>query len=113
MKKFVLPDKWHIVVNKTNAEDVLKWRFIESYQEDDVNKFLTYIVGMTARGGGFTKGHNPKSQIKSSDDDYDFGEPITYAQFKKHVLGIKSKRQNYKYLIPILKRLDLENNGNK
>lgn len=116
MKKFTLPDKWHIVVNKNNAEDVLKWRFENSYSESDKETYLTYIVGFdgnTNSEGISSKAHNPNGDIKDPDGGWDFGESITYSQFKKHVLGIKSKRQKYKYLIPILEKLNLENNENK
>lgn len=102
-KPFTLPDKWHIIVTKENAEDVLKWRFGESYEDEDKLKYQDFIVGITLNHGGiFEKGHNPKNKIKG--DSYDFGIEITYEQFKKHYLN----KENYEYLIKLLGKLNIK-----
>lgn len=106
LTEFILPDNWHILVTEENAKDVLKWRFEDNYNRRDNTRFLDYIVGMD--GTGF-KGHNPKDQIKS-EDSYDFGNEITYAQFKKYVLKFDDKpkqKEDLSYLIPFLHNLNI------
>lgn len=105
LEKFILPDNWHIIVNEENAEDVLTWRFERAYNEEDKITFENHLVGMTLsyKGTEYEKGHNPKDAVKDPEGHYDFGIEITYEQFKKHVLGINVNKENYSYLIPILK----------
>lgn len=101
LSEFILPDNWHILVTEENAKDVLKWRFEDNYNRKDNIRFLDYIVGMD--GTGF-KGHNPKTEIKS-EDSYDFGNEITYAQFKKYVLNKEPIKEDMTALIKLLEEL--------
>ena len=55
-------------------------------------QYLTeeHIVGMTYFGGKLRRGWNPKNKIKDvGPEGWDFGEEITYEQFKEYVLGEK------------------------
>jgi len=97
---FILPKNWHIIVTEENAEDVLKWRFEKNYLDKDKVIYLDNLVGICVTSyDSYEKGHNLKYDIKG--DSYDFGIEITYPQFKKYVLN--KKKENMKYLIPILK----------
>jgi len=106
LPEFILPDNWYILVTEENATDVLTWRFEDSYEIKDNITFLDKIVGMDIDG---CKGHNPKDQIKSK-DGYDFGNEITYKQFKKYVLKVDDKpveKEDLSYLIPFLHNLNI------
>ena len=104
-EKFILPKNWHIIVTEENAEDVLKWRFEESFENKYKLEFSDYLVGMTINHSQtkYGKGHNPKYNIKSK-NGYDFGIEITYQQFKEHVL----KQNPVKHLTELLEKLKVE-----
>ena len=101
---FILPKNWHIIVTEENAENVLKWRFEESYLSKDKEDFLDNLVGMAKNEYGYSKGHNLKQDIVG--DTYDFGIEITYAQFKKHVLN--KQKEDLSYLIELFKKLNIK-----
>lgn len=72
--KTELPKLWHVVVTKESQKELEIWRGVSL----PINK----IVGVYNKGGG--KGHNPYGKIKG--DSYDFGEEITFEEFKVLVL---------------------------
>mgnify|MGYP003602449288 CR=1 FL=1 len=49
------------------------------------------------------EGHNKITEIKGW--NYDFGQEITYDQFKKYVL--KQQEEDYSYLIKLFKELNI------
>jgi len=79
-----LPKLWHVISNKDNFEILSKWRFVDY----PVTKLppAGKIVGVCYPNGG--KGHNPLDCVKDSGPNgYDFGERITFEEFKHLVLG--------------------------
>ena len=83
---YELPKNYHVRVTKENQSVLAKWLQMVSPQ------YLTeeHIVGMTYFGGKLRRGWNPKNKIKDvGPEGWDFGEEITYEQFKEYVLGEK------------------------
>lgn len=81
---FELPKNYHVRVTEENQPVLAKWLEMHSPH------YLTdkHIAGVTLyTGGKLSKGYNPADKIK--DVGYDFGEEITYEQFKEYVLGEK------------------------
>lgn len=109
-KPFKLPDNWHIIVTDENAEDVLTWRFQDSYNHSDKITFKNHLVGITINYNGtlYEKGHNSKDDITDPDGHYDFGIEITYEQFKKYVLNQDINKEDYTYLIKLFKKLKIK-----
>ena len=109
-KPFKLPDNWHIIVTDENAEDVLTWRFQDSYNHSDKITFKNHLVGITINYNGtlYEKGHNSKDDITDPDGYYDFGIEITYEQFKKYVLNQDINKEDYTYLIKLFKKLKIK-----
>jgi len=107
---FKLPDNWHILVTDENAEDVLTWRFQDSYNHSDKITFKNHLVGITINYNGtlYEKGHNSKDDITDPDGYYDFGIEITYEQFKKYVLNQDINKEDYTYLIKLFKKLKIK-----
>jgi len=86
-EKFVLPEIWHIIVTKENQDIVTKWREVTG----DYKLPIGHLTGITKIGNNLNKGHNPgKSIRKEGRYGFDFGEEITFEQFKKYVLKEKS-----------------------
>ena len=79
--EFVLPDTWYVVVNKENLDTLSKWMFKNS-------NFKLAIGGIVGKnnfqGCKNSKGWNETKIIKGK--YYDFGNEITFEQFKKYVL---------------------------
>lgn len=103
-KKFVLPENWHVVVTKDNLDVLSRWRF-----NDDRNVLsIGLIVGISYNltNKEYSKQHNPIGDIKDSSGYYDFGQEITYEQFKKYVL--KQQEEDYNYLIKVLKKWNIK-----
>ncbi len=104
---FVLPEKWHLLVDEENLKDASYWIRNKEFNYDDDCYLLDHIIGST---NGWSKEWNPKQFIKTG--TYDFGIQITYSQFLKYVLKIKSsqstKKENNKYLVAILKKLNIK-----
>lgn len=92
--KFVLPEKWYIIVNEENKIKVNNW-----YGYGDL--FLKpnlHICGMAKQYGKVEKGYNEVQNIKNgdgNDSSYDFGIEITFEQFKQHVLKEIPKPEYY------------------
>lgn len=83
--KFVLPEKWYIIVNEENKIKVNNWYF----NGDTFLKPYLHICGMVKQYGSIEKGYNELPNIKNgdgNDSSYDFGIEITFEQFKEHVL---------------------------
>lgn len=82
-ESFKLPNIWHVLVTKENQEVLSKWRF-----EGHPNELsIDYIVGMT-KDWRYNWKYN-KKYVKSHNPSYNkenFGEEITFEQFKKYVL---------------------------
>lgn len=78
--EFKLPKNWHVVVTKENQHVLSGWRGTSEGYLVPVNN----IVGMTMGD----KGHNGRNEIKDTSVPcvYDFGQEITFKQFKKYVL---------------------------
>lgn len=100
---FTLPKNWHIVVTEENAEDVLKWRFENSYSSKDNQTFLNNIVGICEEEFGYFKGHNLKTDIIG--DTYNFGIEITFNQFVRYVLN---KKIHSNFLIKFLDKYGIK-----
>lgn len=79
--KFVLPDAWYVVVNKENLDTLSKWIF----ENSNFKLVIGGIVGKNNfQGCKNSKGWNVSKLIKGK--YYDFGNEITFEQFKKYVL---------------------------
>lgn len=100
---FEIPEKWYIVINEENIEYCKKLK----------NGELGMMVGYNYTIGGFY------SSIKNCPGKYDFRTPenegfqrISFEEFKKYIVeGYKEpkpKKQSYKYLIKIFKRLEIK-----
>lgn len=81
IEEFVLPENWWVRVTEENKEVLNKWRGIECLQ-------IGQLTGMCKQASGnITKEHNPVASTKSLGKyGFDFGEEITYEQFKQYVL---------------------------
>ena len=107
MKKddFVLPEAWYVVVTKENSQALASWRLGENA---DVRSFNGKIIGLSKNTHGedisFSKEHNPVGAIKG--DNYDFGQEITFDQFKKYVLF--EEPEDLTYLIDFFKKLNIK-----
>jgi len=76
---FQLPEFWYVVVNKDNLTSLSKWRF----DEHDLKLSVGQVVGWCRTSwSGFigSKEHSNKNI------DADFGQEITFEQFKQYVL---------------------------
>jgi len=83
IKEFVLSNSWHIIVTEENQDILSKWR----YTHTDYKLPIDYITGMYLHPSGkITKEHNPANSRGN------FGEEITFSQFKQYVL--KEKVEN-------------------
>ena len=82
-----LPKLWHVVVTQENREILSKWR--------DVKLNTNQITGVCYHNG--EKGHNPLHDIKDKDPNfsYNFGEEITFEEFKVLVLKEQPLEPNY------------------
>lgn len=79
MKKNIYKEAWYVIVTEENKDVLRKWRGCTYLS-------VGHICGMCkSYNGRLSKEHNPKNLIKK-DGDYDFGEEITFEQFKKYVL---------------------------
>jgi hypothetical protein len=78
-KTFILPENWYVIVTKENQDIIIKWA-----DKDDIP--IGNICGMclTHDTNRITIEHNPIDIIKT--DSYDFGNEISFEQFKKYVL---------------------------
>ena len=104
-KKFVLPENFYIRVTEENQPVLAKWL------EMSHPHYLTsaHIAGITLKNNGFGKGYNPAGRIKNNDPNgYDFGNEITYIQFKKYVLNQEVDKEDYSYLIKLFKRWNIK-----
>jgi hypothetical protein len=86
-KEFRLPKNWYVVVTEENRDLLSKWRFDDNENKLDVGD----NCGIVKTPHRFTKAHSSSGCIKDLDGlwSYDFGQEITFEQFKKHVLGGK------------------------
>lgn len=86
-KEFVLPEIWWVRVTNENKEILTKWR--HSNTNTVYPRSVGELVGMSKSNdiGTITKGHNRVNITKSDDKyGYNFGNEITFDQFKKYVL---------------------------
>ncbi len=90
-EEFILPEVWYVKVTEENKKVLANWRKInESYID------TTKIVGMCKwlNSNKIEKSYNPATTI--SEDNYTFGEEITYEQFLKYVLKQEETKTNMK-----------------
>lgn len=82
MNQFVLPEIWYVRVTEENQEVLSKWRQI-------CPVYTGNIVGMCKliNENCIKKGHTASGRTKGK--TYDFGEEITFEQFKQEILGMK------------------------
>lgn len=74
-----LPTKgWYVVVTDDNESTLKEWRGTPS-------SLKNRITGMCLDNGKLSKEHNPVGDNKGP--GYDFGEEITFEEFKVLVLG--------------------------
>lgn len=100
-KKFILPKNWHINVTEENKEEVRKWSNIGVSTTDlcGIVKLFNPIRFETA--------YNTKGYIKEEGKyAYDFGQEITYNQFKKYVLN--QPEENFSYLDKLLSKWNIK-----
>ncbi len=105
---FILPKNWYVLVNKTNIDILSKWR----YNDDTTKLYLSHLVGITkCANGRFEKGQNPFNKPKDLDGAfwYDFGNEITFDQFREYVLGetIEPIIEDFSYLEKLFKELNI------
>lgn len=105
-KQFVLSENWYVLVTEKNWKECFNWRFSnrEFKQYKNWLKPNEHLVGITkSSNGNLEKGHDKITEIKGG--NYDFGQEITYDQFKKYVL--KQQEEDYSYLIKLFKELNI------
>jgi hypothetical protein len=97
-KIFILPKNWYVIVTKENQDTIVKWA-----DKDDIP--IGNICGMclTHDTNRITIEHNPRDTVKAN--NYDFGQEISFEQFKKYVLKEESSKDDYSYLIKLLKNI--------
>lgn len=82
---FELPENFYVRVTENNKDTLLKW-----LDNPNSNQYITvnHIVGVANHSaGGFRKGYNPAYVPKfEGPNGYDFGQEITFAEFKEYVL---------------------------
>lgn len=85
-----LPKLWHVLCTKENCDTLSIWRGVS-----DQKYLIGKIVGICYpnRTGDNAKGHNPPDSI--SDGDYNFGERISFEEFKYLVLGEPKPEPEY------------------
>lgn len=94
---FVLPEKWYVIVTEDNKDVLSRWRFTNQSHKLKVGQ-ITGCVGTVSREHN---DFNPITKEGVCDGYYDFGEEITFEQFKKYVLmekkifGYKLKDKKY------------------
>ena len=106
-----LPELWHILVDKENFEDVVMWEKDEISKHDYdyyVDKMLVGVCNKTDK----SRNHNNKDLIKDDNPDpfYDFGQKITYQEFKKFVLleEVEIVEEDLNYLKELLIKLNIK-----
>jgi hypothetical protein len=75
-------EKYYTIVTKENQEILSRWRFPNTKQLIDIG----YIVGRTYHNWDLSinKGYNPPNMIKdNSKNGYDFGQYISFEEFKR------------------------------
>jgi hypothetical protein len=83
---FILPENWWVKVTEENKDILSTWLYGE-IGKVDTNR----LVGMVKwRHGVIEKGMNPLDLPRAYDGDYNFGNEITFEQFKKYVLKEQS-----------------------
>ncbi len=104
-----LPKLWHIVVDNDNYKALMYWRFHDTsinlnIIEEEAKLYIDKrIIGVCGPMG--EKGHNPKMSIKGT--TYDFGEEITYQEFRELVL-IQNVKEDLDYLKELLIKLNIK-----
>jgi hypothetical protein len=85
-----LPTKgWHVVVTKENNDILAEWKGLKGK-----HNLLGNIVGCDYwNKNPKSKGHNPVGSLKG--DCYDFGEEISFEEFKVLVLGEQPTKPTY------------------
>ena len=103
-KEFILPDIWFITLTNENYDIVNNW--FESLTNSKSSAYRTGICGYYKNSqdkiyAGTTGG-------KSKESYFDFGDEISFEQFKQYVLKeepIIEPLKDYTYLIKILEKL--------
>ena len=82
-----LPKRWHVLVKEDNKKILSEWI--------GVSLQIGKITGICSDINEFNngKGHNPYGDIKGC--SYDFGEEITFEEFKVLVLKEQPLEPNY------------------
>ena len=80
---FVLPEFWHVLVTDENKQALSDWLFGAPVPYYKLESNL-HIVGICRQNSLNPKGYNLKDNLKGT--NYNFGEEITFEQFKKYVL---------------------------
>ena len=86
-QEFVLGKTWHIKVTEENQNIVSEWRFTDTSKKLNIG-YVTGMYDWDGRGTHICKEHN------SYKDDNNWGDEITFEQFKKYVL---KQEETYKY----------------
>lgn len=85
--EFVLGKIWHIKVTEENQNIVSEWRFTDTSKKLNIG-YVTGMYNWNGEGRRIFKEHN------SYKDDNNWGDEITFEQFKKYVL---KQEETYKY----------------
>ena len=105
--KFVLPDAWYVVVNNENIYALTQWRYDNITGERDLSNKIVGMCKSTYEGLVYSKEHNPVTNV--SGEGYDFGQEITFGQFKKYVLGEDfDENEDLTYLVKIFEKLNIK-----
>lgn len=82
-EEFVLPKHWYIKVNEENKKVLAAWSKCPLHVDQIVGIYKGYSDEVSI------KGYNSENKIKG--DGYDFGQEITFEQFREYVLKIKTE----------------------
>lgn len=84
---------FYVVVTEENNEVLSKWRFGHDRLKLSNNEIVGIVLyKFETNNHKYVKGHNARHQIK--DETYDFGEEITFEQFKKYILKEETESSN-------------------
>lgn len=92
-KKFVLPKTWYIQLTEENQKEVEKWH----RSVDNVTSRFYHIDSYY----GWEKNHAQAWAFRNLPTNSNL---ITYDQFKKYVLNSELVKEDYSYLIDVLKK---------
>lgn len=96
MKEFILPNRWYIKITDENRDIVDSWKK-EQYYKDSLYENAPYDKYVDWEGAGKTERWTTQ------------GVEISLEQFLEHVLKQSPvEEQSYDYLIPILKKLNIQ-----